>query len=118
LAIDLTIVDKIPSMLQDRGFENIKESIYVRPTVKWPSKRRKRLGSYIIIAILVRNLPAFALKTFRDMSGHEERTQCLLAKARTEISSNEIRVLNACSDCLGLRSRTSIRYLLSIDCHI
>ncbi|KAH8591852.1 S-adenosyl-L-methionine-dependent methyltransferase [Bisporella sp. PMI_857] len=91
LGIDLTIASKILEMLQDRGFEDIEESISAWPIGAWPKQKgRKALGT-LLQEYWLETLTAFAWRPLREMDWHKEETQCLLAKMRTEVCSQQIR---------------------------
>lgn len=91
LGIDLTIVDKISATLEETGFENIGESICVWPIGTWPKKKRRRILGTKLQQYWFETLAAFAWRPFREKNCHKEKTQCLLANARTEICGKTIR---------------------------
>jgi len=91
LGIDLTITDKISMMLVDRGFENVEESISAWPIGTWPKKKRRRMLATKLQGYWLETLAAFIWRPSREMDWHNEETQVLLAKARSEICGQKVR---------------------------
>ncbi|KAE9987011.1 hypothetical protein EG328_004143 [Venturia inaequalis] len=91
LGIDLTIAEKISTLLKDGGFEDIEESISAWPIGAWPKKHERKELGVRLQEYWMETLAAFAWRPLREMDWHNEETQCLLAKMRTEICGKNIR---------------------------
>jgi SAM-dependent methyltransferase len=91
LGIDLTITDKISTMLKNRGFKDVKESICAWPIGAWPKKKKRKVLGVRLQEYWLETLAAFAWRTLREMNWRKDETQYLLAKMGNEICGQQIR---------------------------